>query len=63
MNNKATKEKSARQLAWELLFEVDNSELYSNLIVPRALSSSSLEVRDKALVTNLVYGTLRMRGL
>ena len=63
LNNKATKEKSARQLAWELLFEVDNSELYSNLIVPRALSSSSLEARDKALVTNLVYGTLRMRGL
>jgi 16S rRNA (cytosine967-C5)-methyltransferase len=63
LNNKAAKEKSARQLAWELLFEVDNSELYSNLIVPKALSSSNLEVRDKALVTNLVYGTLRMRGL
>ena len=63
LNTKVAKEKSARQLAWELLFEVDNSELYSNLIVPKALSSSNLEVRDKAFVTNLVYGTLRMRGL
>ena len=63
LNKKAATEKSARQLAWELLFEVDNSELYSNLIVPRALSSSNLEARDKALVTNLVYGTIRMRGL
>jgi 16S rRNA (cytosine967-C5)-methyltransferase len=49
-------------LAWELLFEVENSNLYSNLIVPKALAISNLEVRDKALVTNLVYGTLRMRG-
>lgn len=54
--------KSPRQLAWELLFEVDNSMLYSNLIVPKALSISNLDPRDKALVTNLVYGTIRMRS-
>lgn len=63
LSNKVAKAKGPRQLAWELLYEVDNSELYSNLIVPKALASSTLEVRDKALVTNLVYGTLRMRGL
>lgn len=55
-------EKSARQIAWELLYEVDNSSTYSNLEVPKALSHSNLDDRDKALVTNLVYGTLRMRG-
>lgn len=65
MKNLSSKglEKSARQLAWELLYEVDHSNTYSNLEVPRALSNSKLEARDKALVTNLVYGTLRMRGL
>ncbi|NDE95921.1 MAG: tRNA/rRNA cytosine-C5-methylase, partial [Actinobacteria bacterium] len=62
MNSKSLRDKSARQIAWELLYEIDNSELYSNLVVPRTLSSSSLEARDRALVTNLVYGTLRMRG-
>ena len=36
--------------------------LYSNLIVPKALSISNLDPRDKALVTNLVYGTIRMRS-
>ncbi|NCX32768.1 MAG: tRNA/rRNA cytosine-C5-methylase [Actinobacteria bacterium] len=62
LNSKSLRDKSARQIAWELLYEIDNSELYSNLVVPRTLSSSSLEARDRALVTNLVYGTLRMRG-
>lgn len=52
-----------RQLAWELLYEVDNSITYSNLTVPRALRDSELEKRDRGLVTELVYGTLRMRGL
>jgi 16S rRNA (cytosine967-C5)-methyltransferase len=62
LNNKVAREKGVRQIAWELLYEIDNSDLYSNLVVPKTLSSSSLEARDKALVTNLVYGTLRMRG-
>lgn len=54
--------KNPRQLAWELLFEVENSNTYSNLAVPRALTDSDLEKRDRGLVTELVYGTLRMRG-
>lgn len=54
--------KNPRQLAWELLFEVENSNTYSNLAVPRALTESNLEKRDRGLVTELVYGTLRMRG-
>lgn len=62
LNRTKSSQKSARQLAWELIYEVDNSDTYSNLEVPRALLVSNLEARDKALVTNLVYGTLRMRG-
>lgn len=62
LNSRGELAKNARQIAWELLYEIDNSNLYSNLVVPKTLSTSKLELRDKALVTNLVYGTLRMRG-
>lgn len=54
--------KNPRQLAWELLYEVENSNIYSNLAVPKALTESGLERRDRGLVTEIVYGTLRMRG-
>lgn len=54
--------KSPRQLAWELLFEVENSNIYSNIALPKALNESGYEKRDKGFVTELVYGTLRMRG-
>ena len=62
LSKNAFRSTTPRQLAWELLFEVETLELYSNLIVPRALTNSNFEQRDKALVTNLVYGTLRMKG-
>jgi 16S rRNA (cytosine967-C5)-methyltransferase len=35
---------------------------YSNLLVPQALNASSLDDRDRGLVTELVYGTIRMQG-
>ena len=35
---------------------------YSNLLLPQALGASSLDERDRSLVTELVYGTIRMQG-
>jgi len=35
---------------------------YSNLVLPGLLRSSPLPPRDRALVTDLVYGTLRQQG-
>ena len=35
---------------------------YSNLLLPQALNASSLDERDRSLVTELVYGTIRMQG-
>ncbi|HKN90268.1 MAG TPA: transcription antitermination factor NusB, partial [Acidimicrobiia bacterium] len=35
---------------------------YSNLVLPGLLRSSGLDGRDRALVTDLVYGTLRRQG-
>lgn len=54
--------KPPRQLAWELLFDVEYLNLYSNIVLPKALNESGYDKRDKGLVTELVYGTLRMRG-
>ena len=59
---KSPKPDSPRLLAFDLLTEVNRNGGYSNLLVPQALTSSSLEERDRNLVTELVYGTLRMQG-
>lgn len=53
---------AARVLAYEVLSAVNRQEAYSNLALPRALTASSLEARDKSFATELVYGTLRMQG-
>ena len=51
-----------RVLVFDLLTEVNRNGGYSNLLLPQALSASNFEVRDKGLVTELLYGTLRMQG-
>lgn len=51
-----------RQLAWELIYQVEAEGKYSNIILPKELKNSGLEERDRAFVTELVYGSLRMRG-
>lgn len=59
---KSPKPDAARLLAFDLITEVNRNEGYSNLLLPQALSSSGMEERDRNLVTELVYGTLRMQG-
>ena len=51
-----------RLLAFEALAEVELSGAYSNLILPRMLGKSTLSTADKALASELVYGSLRMKG-
>ena len=53
---------ATRLLAFEVFTEVNRRDAYANLILPRALSESSLETRDRAFATELVYGALRMQG-
>ena len=62
MSNKPRKIDNPRLLAFEVLAEVGLQGAYSNLILPKALSESILEANDRALGTELVYGTLRMQG-
>lgn len=59
---KSPKPDAPRLLAFDLITEVNRNEGYSNLLLPQALSSSAMEDRDRNLVTELVYGTLRMQG-
>ena len=62
MSNKPRRIDNPRLLAFEVLAEVGLQGAYSNLILPKALSESILEANDRALCTELVYGTLRMQG-
>ena len=59
---KRAKPDAPRQLAYEVFREVIRNGEYSNLLLPRRLSRSGLEERDRALVTELVYGSIRQIG-
>lgn len=50
-----------RRLAIEAVRRVDEEGAYANLLVPRLLDASDLDERDRNLVTELVYGSTRMR--
>lgn len=51
----------ARKVALDVLMRIDTAGAYANLALAGALGSSSLDTRDRAFVTELVYGTTRMR--
>jgi 16S rRNA (cytosine967-C5)-methyltransferase len=53
---------SARALALQALDRIEPGGAYANLVVPELLRRSSLEDRDRRFVTELVYGTTRMRA-
>jgi 16S rRNA (cytosine967-C5)-methyltransferase len=52
-----------RLLAYDIISEVNRRNGYSNLLLPQALSASTMDERDRGFTTELVYGTLRMQGL
>ena len=54
--------KSVRQLASEILFKVDTRKAYADILLDHSLKDAALSDRDRALLTELVYGTLRWRG-
>ena len=59
---RSPKPDAARLLAFDLLTEVNRNQGYSNLLLPQALNASRLEDRDRSLVTELLFGTIRMQG-
>jgi 16S rRNA (cytosine967-C5)-methyltransferase len=52
---------TARSLARDALVRIDTGDAYANLVVPAMLDRSELDDRDRRFVTELVYGTTRMR--
>jgi 16S rRNA (cytosine967-C5)-methyltransferase len=54
--------KSVRQVASEILVKVDIRKAYADILLDEALRTAHLEGRDRALLTELTYGTLRWRG-
>jgi 16S rRNA (cytosine967-C5)-methyltransferase len=56
------KDGRVRQLASEILLKVDIRNAYADLLLDRTLANAPLAERDRALLTELVYGTLRWRG-
>ena len=60
------KKDPARMVAFQALRAVDERDAYANLILPSLLRKAEkhegFERRDAAFATELVYGTLRLRG-
>jgi 16S rRNA (cytosine967-C5)-methyltransferase len=54
-----TAERSPRRIAAEIVRRVTEEGAYSNLAVRAALRHSSLDLRDRGLVAELAYGTIR----
>lgn len=58
----ADEKHSARGVATEILLKVDSQKAYADILLDHALKTTTLDVRDRALLTEIVYGTLRWRG-
>ena len=52
---------NARQVAYRCLQRIDHEGAYANLLLQGELGHSRLSERDRGFVTELVYGTTRMR--
>lgn len=52
---------NARKEAINALLKIETDEAYSNIIVDKMLDASGLEMRDKALATTIIYGTLERK--
>ena len=56
-----TENNEARALAVKVLGRIEKDSAFANLVLRPALDAAGLDERDKALVTELVYGVTRMR--
>lgn len=56
------KKKSVRQLVGEILYKVDTKKAYADILLNHSLKDTEFSNRDRALLKELIYGTLRWRG-
>ena len=52
----------ARQVAYDTIRAVHESDAYANLLLPTSIARAGLSTSDAALATELTYGTLRRQG-
>ena len=52
---------NSRELALQILARIESGKAYASVLMDTELRNSSLDPRDKALVTELVYGVMRWR--
>ncbi len=64
-SNKSKKTKkaltTARDIALEAVIRIERDGAYANLLLQQMLANSPLEARDRGFVTELVYGSTRMK--
>ncbi len=53
---------SSRYIAYDVLYSVETQKSYANRLLESAFNKHSLSIRDRALITELVYGVLRQRN-
>lgn len=53
--------KNARKVCVDIIEMILNEGAYSNIVLSKTLNNSKLEDKDKALVTEIVYGTIKYK--
>lgn len=59
---KTTKPPTARQTALQILYAIDTEQAYTDVALRQTLRRSLLDRRDRAFITECVYGVVRWRG-
>lgn len=62
MSERPTRVQPARQVAYDVISAVRESDAYANLLLPTRIVRAGLSPADAGLATELTYGTLRMQG-
>ncbi|EUJ49320.1 16S rRNA methyltransferase B [Listeria rocourtiae FSL F6-920] len=55
------KPETVREIALDLIEKIENNQSFSHLLINDALKNSNLNQMDRALLTELVYGTTQRR--
>ncbi|MDT8859078.1 16S rRNA (cytosine(967)-C(5))-methyltransferase RsmB [Alkalihalobacillus sp. MEB130] len=53
--------KPVREVALEILLQIEKNQAYSNLLLNQTVNRSKLDPRDVGLLTEIVYGTIQRR--
>jgi 16S rRNA (cytosine967-C5)-methyltransferase len=59
---KHTRPVTARQTALHILYAIETQQAYTDVVLRQVLRASALDRRDRAFVTDCVYGVVRWRG-